>query len=229
MKKATKEMAKGLIQSYVSNVKVKPNTYEKLPLDLGNWYSGKGWCASRIKMADEVIEVNDAMITDKEFINWIETAIKVHYDIDYTFQKRDYWSGTPEQYQFKSVRVFGAPCKEYNTLIAYIERKIGRKLREVQANPIWKNRVCGKRSSWSESGKRIYLMYDPKSCAFILDILKKGCKRGGKLSVQLKGFFSHGDECDYKCAQYQESEWYGGIAEGMVLTMTNAKVKLRAY
>ena len=50
-------------------------------------------------------------------------------------------------------------------------------------------------------------------------------KSSDKLTFTIKENLSHGDETDYRIAQYQESEWYGSFANNITLEVTTPKGK----
>jgi hypothetical protein len=200
-------------------------TNKKVPLELNNWASGFGrnskWCRSEIRVGQDVYEFTDREITEKDFIDMLKRALadsgvsgKVHYD-----ECGDgYWC--PKTYYFKGIRVYGEVCKEFINLNKLL-KKYGNKT--IEEHSVFYVDVCGKRSSWSDTGRKLFLDYAPKMCARIIDYINHNRLRGWKVAISTDAFFSHGDEMDYKVAQYQESEWYGTRGTMLVVDIKNSK------
>ena len=123
-----------------------------------------------------------------------------------------YWIS--KETRFKFVEIYAAPCKEFVTLVRMLERYADFTLHETD---IFMVNVCGKRSSWSDSGRINYLCYQPNKCQTIINFIRNNRNSKDAVMVSIDEYFSHGDETDYKIAQYQESEWYG--CRGKVLTL----------
>jgi hypothetical protein len=134
-----------------------------------------------------------------------------------------YWS--PKVTYFRRVEIYSKPCKEFNSLRKYIEKYADFTLGEVDVFDV---SVCGKRSSWSDSGRYDYLCYNANMCSEIERYIKANRTSKDKVSVKVEEYFSHGDETDYKIAQYQESEWYGYRGKLIVVEVTTPKGKTKA-
>jgi hypothetical protein len=76
----------------------------------------------------------------------------------------------PKEYYFKDVELYAAPCKEFIKLAKAIEKYSGKVLGSFD---VYYTSVCGKRSSWSDTGNMKYLCYKPKKCQAIIDYIKK--------------------------------------------------------
>lgn len=202
----------------------------RLPIKLDNWCSGSWkdskWSHTDVTIGDDVYTFTDKEINDFQFINMLQRAIcdnailgRVNFDVS----GDGYW--VSKTYYYKSVEIFKNPCKEFATLWNYLS-KYGKGF-TLGNFDVFHCEVCGKRNSWSD-GKHDYLCYDAKECKKILDIIRKFKGSKDTLKVSVKEYFDYGDEGDYRCAQYQESEWYGHRGQMLCVEVTtpSGKVKL---
>lgn len=215
--KAIKESAKGINGNVYC--------YANVPIELRNWGAGWGnkwkWSSSEIKVGNETYKFTDKEVTDQEMISLAKQALelsgckgKVLYD-----ECGDgYWIS--KTYSFNGIKVYGEPCNEFKELNKMLA-KYGNKT--IGEQDVFHVNVCGKRSSWSDSGHESYLCYMPKVCANIIDYIRHNRLRGWKVCISTEEYFSHGDEMDYRCAQHQESEWYGCRGVMLVTDIKNTK------
>jgi hypothetical protein len=82
-------------------------------------------------------------------------------------------------------------------------------------NDIYGVHICGKRSSYSDSGDYRYLCYNKENCKNIVDLITAVCDDKDTLHFKVEEFLDHGDEGDYRAAQYHESEWYGSRGQNL--------------
>lgn len=199
-------------------------------IELHNWYCGFGrdskWSYTEIRVDDTQYIVKDKEITDESFVSILNDAIataKVRAKVVYDTYGDGYW--TPKQTLFRRVQVFSKPCKEFITLSKYIDKYGNFTLDDLA---VFNVRVCGKRSSWSDSGKYYYLCYNAELCKSILDDIRKNKGSKDILNVSVEETFSHGDDDDYRCAMHMESEWYGerGAKLHYIIKTPKGKVKV---
>jgi len=189
-------------------------------IDLHNWCCGCGknakWAYSEIYCDGVKYIIKEKEVTDEMFVRILNDALavsKVRGKVVYDVCGDGYWS--PKQTYFRRLEIFAKPCKEFISLVKYIEKYSRFTLGDTD---IFYTNVCGKRTSWSD-GKYRYLCYDAERCKAILADMRK--YRGSKdtLKVGVKEFFSHGDDTDYRVAMYQESEWYGCRGNKLVVSI----------
>lgn len=199
-------------------------------IELHNWYCGFGrdskWSYTEIRVDDTQYIVKDKEITDESFVSILNDAIataKVRAKVVYDTYGDGYW--TPKQTLFRRVQVFSKPCKEFIALSKYIDKYGNFTLDDLA---VFNVRVCGKRSSWSDSGKYYYLCYNAELCKSILDDIRKNKGSKDILNVSVEETFSHGDDDDYRCAMHMESEWYGerGAKLHYIIKTPKGKVKV---
>ena len=199
-------------------------------IELHNWYCGFGknskWSYTEIRVDDTQYIVREKEITDESFVSILNDAIataKVRAKVVYDTYGDGYW--TPKQTLFRRVQVFSKPCKEFITLSKYIDKYANFTLDDLA---VFNVRVCGKRSSWSDSGKYYYLCYNSELCKSILDDIRKNKGSKDTLNVSVEETFSHGDDEDYRCAMHMESEWYGerGAKLHYIIKTPKGKVKV---
>lgn len=207
----------------------------KFPIRYENWQCGMGRDA-RWSNTDITLLVNskkttytftDKEITQRGFIDMLNKALeksKVKGRVVYDEQEvwHGYHHGT--EYCFKRVELFSNPCKEFNTLRKYLEKHANFKLGDMD---VFSVDVCGKRSSWGDSGDYYYLCYDPKRCKRILYDIKYNKGSKDLLKVSTEKYLDHGDDMEYQCAMYQESEWYGHRGNKLCIEVTTPKGKVK--
>jgi len=190
-------------------------------INLRNWCGGCGknakWAYTEIECNDVKYIIKEKEIKDDMFVYMLRNALavsKVRGNVVFDTYGDGYW--TPRQTIFRRLEIFAKPCKEFISLVKYIEKYAKFTLGDTD---IFFVNVCGKRTSWSDSGKYRYLCYDANRCNTILADMRK--YRGSKdtLKVEVKEFFSHGDDTDYRIAMYQESEWYGCRGNKLVVSI----------
>lgn len=226
------------------------------PIKYENWYSGCGnnskWHSSRItlfgaktkkvkeligtprcieiertEIVDMVYTFTDKEITHKQFIDILNLALaKARVRGRVVYKEWEDCTGYryTTQYYFKRVELFSKPCKEFNSLYNYVEKYGKFTIGDLD---VYQVNICGKRSSYSDSGRYYYLCYDAKMCKAILDAIRKFKGSKDILKVSTKEYVDHGDEGDYRCAQYQESEWYGHRGNKLCVEVTTPTGKLK--
>lgn len=204
-------------------------TNMELPISISSWVCGMGrdkkWSHTDITIGyytnKVVYTFTDKEITGDQFVYMLRKAIEESKVKGQVFADT-YGDGcwTPKQTIFRQVEIYAAPCKEFNNLNKLL-KKYGNKT--IEEHSVFYVDVCGKRSSWSDTGRKLFLDYAPKMCARIIDYINHNRLRGWKVAISTDDFFSHGDEMDYKVAQYQESEWYGTRGTMLVVDIKNSK------
>lgn len=216
-KQVTREHLTLLLAKFIkdSQKNMGDKTNIELPISISSWVCGMGrdkkWSHTDITIGDyydkTIYTFTDREITDEQFVYMLNDALsksnvmgKVYAD---TYGD-GYW--TKKQTIFRRIEIYAKPCKEFQLLSDYIKKYAGK---TIGSTDIFHVRVCGKRSSWSDSSAYRYLCYDVEKCKTIIDTMraKKTSKDG--LKVEIEEYFSHGDEEDYRCAMHMESEWYG--------------------
>lgn len=208
----TREEVTALIAKYIKECfKAMTCTNKTLHLEVHNWCSGFGrnskWSFSEIEVGSDSYVFRDKEIDDARFISMINDAIAISGVRAKVFSQTygdGYW--VPKETRFERVEIYAKPCKEFITLAKMIEKYANFSLHETDVFGV---SVCGKRSSWSDVGRYNYLCYEPNVCNAIMEYIRANRKGKDTLVVSVEEYFSHGDETDYKCAMYQESEWYG--------------------
>ena len=208
-------------------------TNMELPISISSWVCGMGrdkkWAHTDIEIGeyrDKVVYTfTDKEITDEQFVYMLRKALeesKVRGQVFADIYGDGCW--TPKQTIFRRVEIYAAPCKEFTTLAKLIQKYSGK---TINGTDVFHVSVCGKRSAWSDSSNYRYLCYDAKKCQTIIDIIRTKKTSKDALKVELEGYFSHGDEEDYRCAMHMESEWYGcrGIKLHITITTPTGRVK----
>lgn len=86
--------------------------------------------------------------------------------------------------------------------------------------------MCGKRSSWSvDEYSRGYLCYQPKKCQTAIEFIRGKKTSRDTLTFKVTHNLDHGDDYDYKIAQYNESEWYGKEKNSLELSVNTPSGK----
>jgi hypothetical protein len=235
-KQVTREKLTSILAKFIKECQksMGDKTNIELPINYESWCSGCGrnskWSHTDIIVGSypnkTTYTFTDRELTQEQFITMLKNAVaqsKVNAKVFYDECGDGYWCD--KEYRFKRVEIFAKPCKEFITLRKYVEKYTHLTIGDLDAYYV---DVCGKRSSWSDSGRYYYLCYDAKECKKILDAIK--AKKGSKdvLKVSVEEYFDHGDEGDYQCAMYQESEWYGhrGTKVCVKVATPSGKVKL---
>ena len=233
-KQVTREHLTLLLAKFIkdSQKNMGDKTNVELPISISSWVNGaKKWSHTDITIGDycdkTTYTFTDREITDEQFVYMLNDALsksnvmgKVYAD---TYGD-GYW--TKKQTIFRRIEIYAKPCKEFQLLSDYIKKYAGK---TIGSTDVFHVRVCGKRSSWSDSSAYRYLCYDVEKCKAIIDTMraKKTSKDG--LKVEIEEYFSHGDEMDYRCAQHQESEWYGCRGVMLVTDIKNTKGQLKLH
>lgn len=188
----------------------------------GNYVNGRFlWSRSEIIIGGQEYEFKDREITDYMFLNVVKKALEMSKVVG-KIDTKEKMIGYSTEEAFDSLVILGKPCKEFVTLNHILKKYVGKELSLTDVNSVG---VCGKRSRWSESGKKSYLAYDAANCKKAIDFIREKRTSKDKLSFEVKNDFSNGDEESYKCAMYQESEWYGSNCNILVLKVTTPKGK----
>jgi hypothetical protein len=208
-------------------------THIELPIEISNWSSGFGrnskWAHTDIEIGeyrDKVIYTfTDKEITDEQFVYMLRKALeesKVRGQVFADVYGDGCW--TPKQTIFRRVEIYAAPCKEFTTLAKLIQKYSGK---TIGGTDVFHVSVCGKRSAWSDSSAYRYLCYEPNQCKAIIDTIRTKKTSKDALKVEMEGYFSHGDEEDYRCAMHMESEWYGcrGVKLHLTITTPSGRIK----
>lgn len=230
-KQVTREQLVSLMAKFIKEQSkcMGNQTNMELPISISSWVCGMGrdkkWSHTDITIGyytnKVVYTFTDKEITDDQFVYMLRKAIEESKVKGQVFADT-YGDGcwTPKQTIFRHVEIYAAPCKEFVALNKMLKKYGSRTIEEYD---IFRVNVCGKRSSWSDTGNRYYLCYAPQICANIMDYIRNNKLRGWKVSISTQDFFSHGDETDYKIAQYQESEWYGQRGTKLIVNINNSK------
>lgn len=205
-------------------------TNKKLGLDLSNWTCGMGknskWSFSEIHVGNDSYMIDDKEVTTTQFIQMLKDAIAIAGVRAKVFSKEygdGYW--TPKETILEKVEIYAKPCDEFVKLQKLIEKHANYTLHETDVFDV---RVCGKRSAWSDSGRPIYLCYEPEECKKLIELIRAKKTSKDNLRVEIKEYFSHGDDTDYNYAIHTESEWYGYRGVKLILTITTPKGKVKA-
>ena len=218
------------IKGMVKNMGEKTNM--KLPISLTNWGSRINgqwkWTSTEVAVRNGYDTTKyifkDKQIDDETFANMLRKVVADNAVRAFVVTEEYSTGWYSKEVRFKHIEVFAAPCKEFtklsNMIAKYTNKGIGN-------YDVFSVSVCGKRSSWSDSGSNNYLCYQPTKCQRIIDYIRSQKSSKDILSVEVREYFSHGDEGDYRCAMYQESEWYGERGAELVVTITTPKGKVK--
>lgn len=225
--KLVKQIADYIKQSF-KRMGTKTNC--ELNIELQNWMCGfaknQKWSSSEIVVGRKTYVYRDKEIDDAAFIRILNDAVALSNVRCKVYSKTygdGYW--TPKEVRFERVEIYAKPCKEFISLYKLLEKYADKSLGETE---VFFARVCGKRSSWSESGTRQYLCYDAKQCQNIIDTIRKYRTSRDTLRFDVEECFSHGDDYDYEIAQYQETEWYGSNQAKLHITIKTPSGKVKA-
>lgn len=200
-------------------------TNKVVPLGIANWGNRRDgrwhWTSTEIKVGNRSFEFKDRQIDDKEFINMInkalaDSAVRGH------IKSMEFGYGYSKEVRFEHLEILARPFKEFtkltNMLLKYSGKGIG-------AYDIYSTNICGKRSSWSDSGRMSYLCYDAKKCNAIMEFIKKHRTSRDKVTISVNSYMDKGELYDY--AMRAETEWYGvrGVNLSVTITTPSGKVK----
>lgn len=94
------------------------------------------------------------------------------------------WYSNDYRKVISSISLLATPCKEFNSLVSYMEKYCGKKLAMTD---IYSVAIGGKRGRvYGEEGYRHYLAHRPKTCSALLEELRKA--RGSKDIVTTSAF-----------------------------------------
>lgn len=211
------------------------NTFSAVvPIRHENWYSkvnGRNvWSFTRINVGRDTFNFYDCRISEGEFLTIVGTALR-ESNCKGKIETRDAWGenayGRMYSFkEFKTLTLLGKPCKQFVTLNRMLKKYTNNELQETE---VYTGEVCGKRSSWSvDESSKGYLCYQPKKCQDAIDFIRKKKTSRDVLKVKVENVLDHGDEYEYKIAQYQESEWYGSEKKILELVVNTPSGKEKA-
>lgn len=118
-----------------------------------------------------------------------------------------------------------APCKEYNSLMNYINKFLS--YGKIGNYEFFSSAMGGKRGVlWDEYGERIFLDNKPKKCTRVLEELRK--VRGSKDTLTIKrGEENYIDEIDRKYSEYHEVECEGEKRKYVEITIKTPMGKVK--
>ena len=231
----TREKLTTLLTAYLKECsrQMGTRTNRELNIEFGNYGSGRNkdwkWSYTIIEFGDTTCMVRDKAIEDVEFAAILRNAVakaKVRANV-YTETYGDgYW--VKQETRYKGIEIFAKPCKEFVSLVKLVEKYANYTIGDTDVFDV---SVCGKRSSWSDSRDKTYLCYNADKCQAIIDYIRKNRTSKDTLTIEVAPYSSHGDDGDYKCAMYQESEWYGyrGARLNVRVTTPSGRVKANNY
>lgn len=226
---AKREELVNLLSSYIKSQQklLGDKTNDQLNVSISNWVCGMGqdkkWSRTEIRIGDNQYIFKDREIGEETFIHLLNKALqasgvkgKVFYD--------EYGDGfwTPKTTRFNRLEIFNKPCKEFDSLNKTLSKYGSKKIDDLD---VFSVRVCGKRQSHSDCGNYYYLCHCPKICLSIIDYIKTNKGRFGVVKTRVDEYLDHGDEEDYRIAQYQESEWYGKRGNAITISIKGGKGK----
>lgn len=122
-----------------------------------------------------------------------------------------------------------APCKEYNSLMNYINKygAFGWSNTQVSNYEFFSSAMGGKRGRlWDEYGERVFLDNKPKKCARVLEELRKA--RGSKDTLAIKrGEENYIDEEERRYSEYAEIECEGEKRKYLEITIKTPSGKVK--
>lgn len=121
------------------------------------------------------------------------------------------------------VRLLAAPCKEFTSLINYIEKYCGKK---IQMTDIYNVGIGGKRGRiYGEEGHRHFLAHHPNKCSLLLKELREN--RGSKDVVSISNIKTEDyiDEWELQCSIRNEIEFSGARYSFCKVTIKTPKGK----
>jgi hypothetical protein len=200
-------------------------TNKVVPLGIANWGNRRDgrwyWTTTEINVGKRSFEFKDRQIDDEEFINMVNKAL-ADSGVRGHVKSMEFGYGYSKEVRFEDVEILARPFKEFtkltNMLLKYSGKGIG-------AYDIYSVNICGKRNSWSDSGRMRYLCYDAKKCNAIMEFIKKHRTSRDKVTISVNSYMDKGELYDY--AMRAETEWYGvrGVNLSVTITTPTGKVK----
>ncbi len=188
--------------------------------DWGGRINGKWkWSSSEITVGYDKYIIKDREVTDEYFLDVMKNALKESQVRGKVFTEPYYPGNFTKVDRFSRLTIFAPPCQEFVRLRNLLKVHSGRTLPD---DAVYDVAVCGKRSSYSDSGSYRYLCYNPKNCQRITDLIEAVSGGKDKLRFTVEDFLDHGDEGDYRSAMYQEREWYGSRGSNLHITVTDS-------
>lgn len=127
------------------------------------------------------------------------------------------------------VRLADAPCKEYNSLMNFINKygKFDWGNRQISNYEFFSSAMGGKRGRlWDEYGERIFLDNKPKKCARVLEELRNARTSKDTLTIK-RGEEDYIDEMDRKYSEYHEVECEGEKRRYFIVTIKTPTGKVK--
>ena len=213
-----RKQLKPIIEAYIKECAARMGERSNLQLairhdDWGNRINGVWkWSSSEITVGNDKYTIRDRQVTDEHFLAVVENALK-ESGIRGKIFTEPYWPGTYTKVdRFSRLEIFAPSCQEFNRLNDLLKGLTRKTLADTD---IYGVNVCGKRSSYSDSGSYKYLCYNKENCKDIADLITAVCDDKDTLRFTVEEFLDHGDEGDYRAAQYHESEWYGSRGQNL--------------
>lgn len=122
-----------------------------------------------------------------------------------------------------------APCKEYNSLMNFINKygKFDWGNKQISNYEFFSANMGGKRGRlWDEYGERIFLDNKPKRCARALEELRKARTSKDTLTIK-RGEEDYIDEIDRKYSEYHEVECEGEKRRYFIVTIKTPMGKVK--
>ena len=139
--------------------------------------------------------------------------------LNYMTERISLESGTWSCYEVSiipKVCLADTPCKEYNSLMNYINKYGNTTIANFE---FFSASMGGKRGVlWDEYGERLFLDNKPKKCARILEELRKA-RTAKDIMVCKKGEENYIDEIDRKYSEYHELECEGEKRKYLEITI----------
>ena len=226
---AKREELVNLFSSYIKSQQklMGDKTNVQLNVSISNWIKGMGqnkkWSHTEIKIGDNQYIFKDREISEETFVHLLNKGLQasgVKGKVFYNVYGDGYW--TPRDTYFDRLEIFNKPCKEFKELNKVLTKYGSKPIDDLD---VFSVRVCGKRQSLSDCGKYYYLCHCPNTCLSIIDYIKANKGRFGVVKVKVEEYLNHGDEEDYRIAQYQESEWYGKRGNAITISIKGGKSK----
>lgn len=198
--KYIKEVAKSLTET---------EPCKEVYIKINNWYGGSGKNATW-KYDEICFDRQSYKFYDKhDFISAIEKALTASKVKGKVITKENLimngFSYSKEKV-FERLMVFGKPCKEYKLLQNYLKKYASFNLGEYE---VYNVPICGKRTTWSESGDYRYLDFDKRACQKAIDELRGSRRSNDDVVCERRNRILYEDEHYSKIAMGMETEWYG--------------------
>lgn len=217
-----------VITEYIKSCASRIGDKSNLQLDIrhddwGNRLNGVWkWISSEIRVGQDTYRITDRQVTVDYFLSAVENALKESGVRGKVFTETYYPGNFTKAYRFSRLEIFAPPCQEFRRLNDILKEHGCKPLSETD---IFEVAVCGKRSSWSDSGSFKYLCYRKENCKQIGDLIETICDKKDSLHLSLDEFLDHGDEYSYKAAMYHESEWYGSRGQNLRIVVKDGAGK----